>query len=142
MDPTYELKAAVIARLKATSAVASFVGARIYDRPPDASAASPVVSPYVSMGPADAVSDTADCIDGMEITLQIDCWSWGSGQAFGSAEVSKLSGAIRAALHEAEFSLTENALATISHRITRYTRESDGITNRAIITITAFVEVQ
>jgi len=138
MDPVYELKAAVIARLKANSAVASFVGARIYDRPPDGAA----TSPYVSMGPADAVSDTADCIDGMEITLQIDCWSWGSGQAFGSAEVSKLSGAIRAALHEAEFSLTENALATISHRITRYTRESDGITNRAIITITAFVEVQ
>lgn len=138
MDPTYELKAAVIARLKATSAVASFVGARIYDRSPDGS----LTSPYVSMGPADAVSDGADCIDGMEITLQLDCWSWGSGQAFGAAEVSKLSGAIRAALHEAEFSLTENALATISHRITRYTRESDGITNRAIITITAFVEVQ
>jgi len=137
MDPTYELKAAVIARLKADSAVSSFVGARVYDRPPDGTA----VSPYASMGPADAVSDAADEVDGLEITLQIDCWSWGSGHAFGSAEVSKLSGAVRAALHEAEFSLTENALATISHRITRYTRESDGITNRAIVTITAFVEV-
>lgn len=138
MDPVYELKAAVIARLKADSSVAYFVGSRVYDRPPDGS----IISPYVSMGQADAVSDSADCIDGQEITLQIDCWSWGSGQAFGSAEVSKLSGAVRAALHEAEFSLTENALATISHRITRYTRESDGITNRAIISITAFVEVQ
>lgn len=136
MDPVYELKAAVIARLRADSAVASFVGGRVYDRPPDGM----LVPPYVSMGPSDAVSDTADCIDGQEITLQIDCYSWGAGEAFGCAEVSKLSGAVRAALHEAEFSLPENALATISHRITRYTREGDGSINRAIITITAFVE--
>jgi hypothetical protein len=137
VDPTYELKAAIITRLKADAAVAAFVGTRVYDRPPDGA----ITPPYLSMGPSDAVTDDADCIDGLEITMQIDCWSWGSGEAFGDAQVRKIAGAIRASLHEAEFSLTENALASIRHRITRYQRESDGVTNRAIISITAFVEL-
>lgn len=137
MDPTYELTAAIITRLKADAGVASFVAARVYDRPPDGAA----TSPYTSMGPSDATTDDAECIDGMEITMQIDCWSWGSGEAFGSAQVRKLAGAIRACLHDAEFILANNALVTIRHRITRYQRESDGATNRAIISITAFVEI-
>jgi hypothetical protein len=137
MDPTYELTAAIINRLKATTAVSSFVGNRVYDRPPDGA----IIPPYISMGPSDAVSDDAECIDGLEITMQIDCWSWGSGEAFGSAQVRKLAGAVRAALHEVEFPLAQNALATISHRITRFQRESDGATNRAIVSITALVEV-
>lgn len=137
MDPVFELKAAIIARLKATPAVAGFVGNRVYDRPPT----GVIQPPYISMGPWDATSDNADCIEGLEITGQIDVWSWGANEAFGSAEVSKLSGAIRAALHEVEIILPTNALATISHRITRYQRESDGATNRAIVSVTAFVEV-
>ncbi|MDW9416422.1 DUF3168 domain-containing protein [Sinorhizobium meliloti] len=137
MDPTYELTATIISRLKADATVASFVGSRVYDRPPDGEQPSP----YISMGPSDALTDDADCLDGLEITLQIDCWSWGSNEAYGSAEVSKLSGAVRAALHEAEIALPTNALAILRHRITRYQRESDGVTNRAIVSITAFVEV-
>jgi hypothetical protein len=137
MDPTYELAAAVIARLKADATVSAFVGARVYDRPPDGTLASP----YISMGPSDATSDGAECINAVEVTMQIDCWSWGSGEAFSGAEARKISGAVRKSLHEAEFTLTANALATINHRITRYQRESDGVTNRAIITITAFVEL-
>jgi hypothetical protein len=93
------------------------------------------------MGPSDALTDDADCIDGLEVTMQIDCWSWGSGEAFSDAQVRKLSGAVRAALHEAEISLPNNALASIRHRITRYQRESDGATNRAIISVTALLEV-
>ncbi len=137
MDPTYELAAAAIARLKADVAVSGFVGARIYDRPPDGT----ITPPYISLGPSDATTDDAECIDGLEITMQIDCWSWGSGEAFSSAEVRKIAGAVRASLHDAEFELAQNALVTIRHRITRYQRESDGVTNRAIITITAFVEL-
>lgn len=137
MDPTYELAAAIVARLKADAAVSGFVGGRVYDRPP----AGAIASPYISFGPSDATTDDAECIDGLEISMQIDCWSWGSGEAFSSAEVRKIAGAVRASLHDAEFELAQNALVTIRHRITRYQRESDGATNRAIITITAFVEL-
>lgn len=137
MDPTYELAAAIIARLKADTMVAALVDGRVYDRPPDGA----ITPPYISLGPSDATTDGADCIDVLEVNLQIDCWSWGSGEAFSSAQVRKLAGAVRASLHEAEFELTTNALATISHRITRYQREADGVTNRAIISVTAFVEI-
>ncbi|SMF53304.1 Protein of unknown function [Xaviernesmea oryzae] len=137
MDPTYELAAAIVARLKADAAVAAFVGAKVYDRPPDGT----LQSPYISLGPSDALTDDADCVDGLEITMQIDCWSWGSGEAFSSAQVRKIAGAVRACLHEAEFPLAANALVSLRHRITRYQRESDGATNRAIVSITAFVEV-
>jgi hypothetical protein len=137
VDPIYELKAAIIARLRADASVSAFVGNRIYDRPP----AGSITPPYVSLGPWDATTDDAECIDAVEINGQIDVWSWGANEAFGSAEASKIAGAIRKSLHEAEFSLTENALATMTHRITRMQRESDGATNRAIVTITAFVEV-
>ena len=138
MDPTFELTAAVIATLKADPAVTGFVGSRVYDRPPDVSVAE---SPYISMGPCDALTDDADCIDSLEVTMQIDCHSWGPNEAYGSAEVRKLSGAVRAALHEAEIMLPNNALASIRHRITRYQRESDGATNRAIISVTALIEI-
>lgn len=137
MDPIHELRAAVITRLKADEGVKSFVVSRVYDRPPGGT----LTPPYITMGPSDALTDDADCIDGLEVTMQIDCWSWGSNEAYGSAEVSKLSGAVRAALHEAEIALPTNALAILRHRITRYQRESDGVTNRAIVSITAFVEV-
>lgn len=137
MDPAHEIAAAIIARLKANVVVSTFVANRVYDRPPSGT----IQSPYISMGPSDAVTDDADCIDGLEITMQFDCWSWGSGEAYSGTEVRKLAGAVRADLHNAEIILTHNALATITHRITRYTRESDGVTNRAIVSITAFVEV-
>jgi hypothetical protein len=137
VDPTFELQKAIIDRLKADTTVASFVGSRVYDRPTSGT----ITPPYISMGPSDAITDDADCIDGLELTMQIDCWSWGSNEAYGSAEVRKLSGAVRAALHEAEITLPTNALATLRHRITRYQRESDGTTNRAIVSIVAFIEL-
>lgn len=136
MDPTFELLRAVISRLKADAGVSLFT-TRVYDRPTDGQK----VSPYISMGPSDAFTADAECIDGVEITMQIDCWSWGPNEAFGSAEVRKLAGAVRACLHEAEFTLDENALATIRHNITRYQLDGDGATNRAILSVTAFVEI-
>ena len=137
MDPVYELKAAIISRLRNNASVSAYCGNRIYDRPTTGTLAPP----YISMGPWDATSDDAECIEGLEITGQIDVWSWGANEAFGSAEAMKIAAAVRASLHEAEFTLGVNALATINHRITRYQRESDGATNRAIISVTAFVEV-
>lgn len=136
-DPTFELMAATISRLKVDAAIRGYCSGRVYDRPPDGAA----VSPYITVSVADVITDDADCIDGLEVSMQIDCYSWGAGEAFSSVEVRKLSGLVRASLHEAEFDLADNALAMCRHRITRYQREDDGTINRAIITIEAFVEV-
>jgi hypothetical protein len=135
VDPIYELSGMLRARLRADPVIAGFVGNRVYDEPP----AGTAVSPYISMGSSSATTDDADCIDGLEVTLQFDVWSWHASDDGG--EVRKIAGAIRKNIHDADFSLTNNALASIRHRITRYQRESDGTTNRAIITVTALLEV-
>lgn len=137
MDASYDLEVVVIAALRADEAVSAIVGARIYDRVPSSPAQ---ISPYISMGPSDASQDDADCIEAEEITFQVDCWSWGDGEAFGSAEVRQLSGAVKRCLHDAELALSENALVTLDHRITRVMRDPDGVTNHAAMTFSAFVE--
>ncbi len=137
MDAAYELAVAIFGRLRADAAVSGFVVGRVYDRVP--SDPKPAY-PYVSLGPSDATQDDAECIEGQEVSIQIDCWSSGDGEAYGSAEVRKLSGAIRKCLHGAEFTLAENAFVMLDHRITRVMRDLDGVTNHAAMTFSAFVE--
>ncbi len=135
MDPIYELSGMLRARLRADTAVAGLVGNRVYERPPDTGQA---VSPYISIGSWSSADDSADCIDTQEVSVQIDCWSFGGSDDEGA--VKKIAGAVRKSLNDVEFNLTNNALATINHRITRYQRESDAVTARAIVTVTAVVE--
>jgi len=137
MDAGFELYAAIIARLKASAAVSAFVGNRVYDRVPSDPKPS---SPYISMGPSDATQDDAECIAAQDIVIQIDIWSWGAGEAFGSAEVRKISGAVGDALHEAPIVLSNNALVMIEHRVTRVMRDPDGVTNHAAMSFSAFIE--
>lgn len=144
MEPTYDLQLAALNKLRATAALSALVGQKIYDRVPEKKAGGvnvpDVTSPYVSFGPVTAITDDADCVDGLEITFQIDAWSWGSGDAYSSVEVRKIIGEIRKALHNAELTLTTNALVTLTHELTRILRDSDGITNHGVIQFTALVE--
>ena len=139
MDPTRELLVAVVAALKADTAVAGYVGTRIYDRVPTGENAP--APPYLSLGPSDAVSEDTACTEVYRVTFQIDAWSWGSGEAVSSAEVRDIAQVVRSALRGFEVSLTNNALADLNHRTTRYLRDPDGVTNHAAMTFEAFVEV-
>jgi hypothetical protein len=144
MEPTYELQLAALNALLETTALTAIVGRQIYDRVPEKQVGGVLVadvsSPYVSFGPVTVVSDDTDCIDGLEITFQIDVWSWGSREAYGSVQARKIAGIIRKALHNAELPLTSNALVTLTHQLTRILREPDGITNHGVIQFTAIVE--
>lgn len=127
MDTSLELQGKVVEAMKA----ANVAGGRVYDLPPP-----DAMKPYVSIGPWTSTSDDADCIDTDEISAQIDVWS----DKPGYPEVKSIAGAIRAALDEADLSLSDNALASFEHRITRYMRDADGLTSRAVITFTALIE--
>lgn len=143
MDASYDLRLAVVKALRADATVTSFVGSRIFDRVPQKEDGTPaVISPYISFGPDTIIPDDYECIPGEEITFQLDAWSWGGGEAFGSVEVRKIAGAVKKVLHDAELSLTTNALATLSHELTRIMRDTDGITNHAAIQFTAIVEIR
>lgn len=130
-SPTLELQGAIVTRLKAQPAVTALIGQRIYDAVP----AQPVF-PYVSFGPSDELTEDAECIDGFEISMQIDVWS----RSVGFPEARQIADAVRQALHGYELNLTSNALVTFQHRITRMFRDPDGLTNHAALTFTSFTE--
>ncbi|SFV33176.1 Protein of unknown function [Devosia crocina] len=144
MEPTYELQLAALNKLRETPALVAIVENKIFDRVPERNAGGVLVpdvsSPYISFGPVIVDTEDADCIDGLSITFQIDVWSWGSGEAYGSVQTRKIVGEVRKALHRANLPMSSNALVSIEAGITRILRESDGVTNHGVIQFTALVE--
>jgi hypothetical protein len=68
--------------------------------------------------------------------MQLDAWS----RAVGFPEVKRVADAVRAALHDYELPLSDNALVSLLHRQTRVLRDPDGLTNHAVVEIVALVE--
>lgn len=137
-SPSHELQVAIVARLKASAEVTAIVGQRVYDDVPDKQvriSRTGKAWPYVSMGPSDELADDADCIDGFEITFQVDAWS----QEVGYPQVRAIADAVRRALKQ-DLDLVDNALVSFEHRITRFMRGSDPLVSHAAMTFTAFVE--
>lgn len=130
VDPVLELQGAIISRLKATPAVTAIVGHRVADIPKPEWASLP----YISIGASNYQTDNFDCIVGGDIMIQIDCWS----VATVLSEVRLLAGAVRAALHGWEPTLTTNALVTFDHWRTDYVRSPP--INQASIRYTAIIE--
>ena len=138
-SPSLELQRAIVRVLTADSDVADLVAGRVYDAvPPETERAADTGAawPYISMGPSDERSDDADCIDGFEITLQIDCWS----RAVGCPEVRELAAAVRSALDDEELPLDETAMVAFAHVTTRIFRDPDGLTSHAAMTFAALIE--
>ena len=137
-SPSHELQVAIVTRLKDDTGVAVLVSRRVYDDVPSEDyriARTGGSWPYVSMGPSDETSDNADCIDGFEITVQIDVWS----QDVGYPEARRIADAVRRAL-KADLVLTDNAMVSFEHRITRYLPDPNPLVRRAAMTFTALVE--
>lgn len=130
-SPSFELQVAIVTRLKAAAAVTAFVGARVYDSVPE----NPTF-PYITVGEGDETSDDADCVDGFEISLDIDVWS----RAQGFPEAKKISDEVRKALKSPELTIPTNALVDFRHRQTRFLRDPDGLTSHAVMTFEGFAE--
>jgi hypothetical protein len=142
MDASVELIKAMFDRLKADSAVTALVGTHIYDRVPEEQDGTVNVPfPYVSMGSSSAIPDDFDCVKGEEITVQFDVWSSGSGEAFGTVQVRKICGAIKAALHDVDLSLPTTALVTLQWETTRIIDDPNPAINHGVIQFTATVEI-
>jgi len=127
----------VLAILRADTAVASFVGTRIFDNPPHADGVPEVASPYISLGPHDTTSDEADCLDIQELNFQVDVWSWGGGESYSRVQAGKIANAVRDALHR-RVETVDGSEVEIAHIVTRHQRH-DGEINHAVITMRAFI---
>jgi hypothetical protein len=131
-SPSLELQGVIVSRLKADSAVWALVADRVYDNVPKNAG-----FPRVTLGATDETSDDADCIEGLAISFQVDCWS----QDVGFPQIRQMSDAVRRSLHNADLTLKDNALVSLTHRQTRVFRDPDGLTSHAAMTFDAFVEV-
>ena len=130
-SPSLELQGAIVARLSAAADLASLVGDRIYDAVPNDAA-----FPYVTVGEGDETSDDVECVEGFELSLDIDVWS----RAVGFPEAKAISDEIRRALRSSDLALAVNALVYFRHRQTRFLRDPDGLTSHAVLTFEAFAE--
>jgi hypothetical protein len=142
VDASLELIIAALNRLRTTPAVTAFVGQHIYDRVPEKQDGAPNVPfPYISVGPSSAVPDDFDCVGGEEITFQLDVWTNGANEAYGSVQCRKVSAAVKRALHDAELSLSVNALVTLQLEAMRILTDPNPAIHHGALTFTATVEI-
>ena len=138
MSPSLELQGLIVPRLKADAALAGIIGARVFDHVPRSGTTGEVTAqyPFVGLGYWGETQDDADCIEGAEIFGRIECWSRGIGKT----EALRIAEAVRASLHNADLTLTENALVLIEWVRTDTNLDPDGLTSHATVEIRALVE--
>lgn len=125
-DPSLELQGALVAALKATGALPSVVGGRVYDAVP-ANAAFP----YLSLGDCQVLPDKSGCIDGAEVYPQIDVWS----RAVGYPEVKTIAKAVLLKLDDQPLVVAGFNVVVFEVQGVQYLRDPDGLTRHAAITL-------
>lgn len=112
MTSSEEIQRLLYATLTGTPAIMA-LSHRVYEHVP----ADPFGSKtaYISFGPIDTVEDDAECITGIEHTIQLDVWSKTPGQL----ECKALTDLVRKALHRQSLSISENALVDTWVELTR-----------------------
>lgn len=129
-DTTLALQQAIISAVREDATLIELIGKRIYDAPP-----ATVAKPYITIGPADVIAADADCIDGDEITQQIDVWSIEPGKA----ECKTICGALRTLLRRLQ--CNQGGLRfEIEHQSTRVLNDADGLTTHGVVTVRAIID--
>jgi hypothetical protein len=133
-----ELQGAIVARLQADAGVSAIVGRRVFDNVPRSPVTGAITAeyPFVGIASTDELTELIDCIDSLAVSIDIDCWS----RKPGFPEVRHLAAAVRAALHDVDVALAENAAVLFQHRQTRTFRDPDGITSHAVLTFEAVLD--
>lgn len=134
MSASEELQDLIEATLRADAAVGAIVGDRIYDQAPPLDRRT---FPDVTFGPSDYVPENLECLSAREETLQLDCWTRDHGRL---ASCRALTDAVKVALHNADLTLSTNALVLIQIEQVRVFRDPDGLTGHGVVQVTASVE--
>lgn len=133
MSAAAELQKAIIARLLATGTVTAYLGQRIYDNPPQGGP-----FPFLSLGPAQELDDSADCIDGQEVIQQVDIWTQEGGSQLSAKEIC---GAVRKALHGADLALGMGwGLVLLEVESARYMTDPDEKIAHGVLSVRAIIE--
>lgn len=120
-DPSLAVQGALVARLKA---LATAAGSRVFDR-----VEKDRDFPYITVGPGQTVPMDETCWDASEVFAQVDVWS----RAVGFPEAKGIAGAIRIALHDQALIIPGHICDRVEVRSIDFSRDPDGLTNRARI---------
>ena len=124
-DSSLPLQAAIVARLKANTALNAVVHGRVYDRAPD-----DAETPYVQIGEAEVTPFRAQCMRGVSQFLSITTWADGH---LASVDVKRMNDAIVASLDEQSFPVAGHIIQTLSWVRTRGPfRDPDGVTRQGV----------
>jgi hypothetical protein len=118
-DPSLELQAAIVARLKGDAGVQAVIGTRVYDEVPT----NPTF-PYISIGDNQVLLDDADCIEGVEIFWQLDGWARDPHYP----TVKQISKVVKTALHNLPLTITGYTNVICEMNTVSYLHDPDGIT--------------
>lgn len=129
-SPSLELQGAIVARLKADTALAALIGARVYDDVPDNAP-----FPYVNFARDDVLQDDATCVTGYEVNFGVDVWSRGVG----FVEAKKIAHAVAKSMHNWDAPLPTHTVITLQHRQTRVFRDADGLTSHGVVEFVALI---
>lgn len=132
MSASVSLQDVVLSRLLADPVVSGIVSDRIYDGVP-----AGAELPYISFGATDYTPDDADCIEGRQETIQLDCWSRDHGRKW---PCKQLVDAVKKSLHDAEADMSEGALVLMRVTMVRVLDDPDGLTAHGIVQVMAIIE--
>ena len=130
---SFALQQAIFAALSASSELQALIGnpPRLFDFVPTDSA-----FPYVVLGDGSESDWSTATEDGTEHAIQIDVWS----REPGHKEAKQIADVIRATLNNATLSISGATLIDIRHLSTDFSREPDGQTFRARLSLRAVTE--
>lgn len=134
MSPARELWKAIFDRLSSDAGVLALVDG-IHDKEP-AGAWAGVKAAFITRGPAYGVDESAECVDGAELTQQIDIWSRSTRRS----ACDDIVYAVRRSLHDAELALNQHALVSIRVTLWRTVDDPDPLTQHGVVMVTALVE--
>lgn len=124
-DRTVEIQKAFVAILKADAGVAALVGARVYDKVPEATA-----FPYLSLGVVSGVPFDAEGLRGMQHIFDVHVWS----RTVGAVECRRICAAVNEALHWAALTLDGGASVFCRATSRRDMDDPDGVTTHGVVT--------
>jgi hypothetical protein len=130
-DPAWALQRGVIAALKASPALAGFVGGRIYDEPPENAEL-----PYIRLGNIDLSPLRMDGGTDHVVLFSVEAHS--RPEMAGRVEATRIAGLIRKALDDpAPVVVPDHDLEWIFYLTQAVGRASDGITYTAVVAFRA-----
>ena len=127
-----DIVTAVQVALKAAIDAGS-LGVTVYDGAP-----ADVTFPFIEFGSDDTTPNDADCINGQDVTVQINIWGRDGGNLL---PTRALTGQVRDLVHEADLSLAD-PFAAVNSRVVlrRVFLAPDGLTAQGVLQVTVLAE--